>query len=126
VPDGYTYTTLGQSIGTASSIVIGSYIGTGLYGSGNPCSITADRPIKELILLAKADYTYSTYPMTSEMSNMVSSALSETWQTQRGLGYYDGNYGKKSADGKTFYWYGSSADRQDNDSSAIYYYMMIL
>ena len=53
-PDGYTYTALGQ-VGDRTRIVIGSYVGTGTSGQGNPNNIVTGFPVKLLLIAKKSD-----------------------------------------------------------------------
>lgn len=102
--DAYTY--LGQ-LGDKARIEVVSYVGTGTYGSSNPCSITASFPIKVAFMLSafRAGNSYSYYVMVSD-------DLSTSFEKYKGFMINDNSYdnshgysfGKRSDDGKTFQW----------------------
>lgn len=124
---------LGQ-LGDKDRMRIMSYVGTGTYGKSTPCSITADFPIK-LALYVLRMFNNNEYFIIS----MISSELSTEWAIDQGFGLSRKNssalngdsYGKKSEDGKTFYWYfyprGDSArdsHNQLNRIGATYYFLV--
>ena len=99
-----------------------SYVGTGTYGESNPCSITFEF-VPDVVWEAKIPIT-----RTSGFAHMLSSDLTEVYQKSHGFGSIQiGDlYGKKSSDGKTFYWYHNIApDAQNNTSGYTYYYIGI-
>lgn len=112
-----------------------SYSGTGLSGVGNPNSISAEKPIILAAILFYKDDTGRFYSTSNGRSSdndptqfMLASTLTETFVD--GIGFGDpttsgigGNlYGKKSSDGKIFYWYAdSNASNQFNVSGYTYY-----
>lgn len=115
-------------------IATGSYVGTGTYGASNPCSITADFPIKILIVLG---YLFSSTERqyVSGFSWLTPIMIAENLSNE-----FDGSgitvdarsipsnlsYGMKSADGKTFSWYNpTSAYYQANDTGTTFDYLII-
>ena len=55
---------------------------------------------------------------------MVADRLTTNYVQGEGFGYNAySSYGKKSLDGKTFYWYSSYDGSQCNDSEYVYYYI---
>lgn len=54
VPDGYTYTALGQ-LGARVQIATGSYVGTGTYGASNPNTLTFEFEPKVFIFFGATD-----------------------------------------------------------------------
>lgn len=132
VPDGYTYTPLGQ-VGNKVRIETGSYTGTGTYGSSNPNILTFDFEPKLLIVIGYFDdsgnYTAISSLTNNAPRNMISSdILSTAYVYGAGLGLYDSGvpYGKKSSDGRTIYWYhGVSAKGQLNISGYTYIHIAI-
>lgn len=140
IDDGYTYTALGQ-IGNKVQIATGSYTGTGTYGASNPNSLTFDFAPK-VIMAVCARYTnsgsnfpngYSYAPFFAETNqhNVVhmDALTSDAYGWRAGLGQTNSSkypYGKKSADGKTLYWYHEGgAGYQYNTSGYTYYYIAI-
>lgn len=125
-----------------AKIQTGSYVGTGTYGANNPCSLTFDFvPYVIMILggITTSASDYSIYIGKKDNSYygqnaIILSEVTTSYQQYKGLGivgYYStaGSnycYGKKSVDGKTYYWY-SNADKitQYNDTKITYWYMAI-
>ena len=120
----------GQGI---AKIATGSYVGTGTYGVDHPCSITFPfSPVLVQIVAHKSGSSYSVYPwgMTSTGSNGSKTLtffpeLTTEYAPSRGFGYDE--YGKKSADGKTVYWYTASTGpaRQLNDEGMLFLWIAI-
>lgn len=87
--------------------------GTGTYGSENPSSITFNIVPKVIIRVG----SYQSQIIAAD--NFTTAYVS-------GVGFsiesgYAGTYGKKSSNGKTFYWYNTnSASRQINTSGTTY------
>ena len=121
-------------VGNVPNVKIYSYIGTGKYGSSNPCSLTFDFVPKVAIMLGyKSPYGVIT-TLSNKDYNVVNVMLYDNLTTSydstvRVNGFSatgDGHYGKKSADGKTWYWYnGTSAYYQLNDSGYTFYVLAI-
>lgn len=118
-------------------ISTGSYVGTGTYGSANPCSLTFDFEPTLLWIYAYQNGA-DIYDTLSKETNFdwcnvipVQVVSSDKYLYHNGLGYFSttdnaDRYGKKSTDGKTYYWYNtSSTERQFNISSFVYYYIAI-
>lgn len=105
-----------------------SYVGTGTYGADNPNEITFDFVPKIVAMVANSD-AYGNYNQTLGKDNSITILYTEciktTFSKYQGFsGYYtQGNsYGKKSEDGKTFYWYSiKNAEEQFNSSGATFY-----
>lgn len=120
-------------------IATGSYAGTGTYGSENPNSITAPFPIKILTILGRIEPNGDPSPIFGSYSSvstgdrvqtvMVSDLLTTDYKSEVGFVLNDRSrdcYGKKSTDGKTFYWYASgSVVNQYNDLSNTFYWLAI-
>lgn len=137
IPANTTITYLGQ-LGGGARIEVGSYVGTGTYGSSNPCSVSASFPIKQLIVFGKVyagtgKYFPIYYDSNKSSYSMHDILLTTSFASRRGIykgtSSYDLDYsfGKKSADGKTFSWYssGNDASFQLNESAVTYYYIAI-
>lgn len=130
--DGTFYQYLGipfQNAVTAPKIATGSYTGTGTYGASNPTSLTFD--FAPQIVWLYGYVAFSTFnPTNSSAANynvMSASVLTESYIEGAGFGLSSGTrpYGKKSSDGKTFAWYGSSDQNQFNYANYVYYYIAI-
>lgn len=130
--DGMTYKYLGipfDNAVTAPKIAVGSYVGTGTYGSSNPNSLTFDfSPMLLMIRNSqnKANPTFFSY-----------SGKQPTWVNENGGGYatvtFSGNTVQWYSD-KNDSWYGdgsssavgnSDSKRQLNISNVIYHYIAI-
>lgn len=112
-------------------IATGSYKGTGAYGSGNPNTLTFPFEPKVVFLLNRKNssgiYTsfFATYLNSTPCVNM--EAITTEYGTDIGFGHGEaGNrYGKKSADGKTLYWYTTDSAKQANTAGSTYYWLAI-
>lgn len=134
IDDGYTYIALGQ-LGDKVRIATGSYTGTGTYGASNPNSLTFDFAPKMVIIpMIRVIGSYISFnPIISKDNNcawIMMDALTTKYTQYIG---FDGNagsnsyrYAKKSADGKTIYWYNTQNQHcQTNDTSYTVYYVAI-
>lgn len=137
-PAGTTIEYLGV-LGEKSQVQVISYVGTGTYGEANPCSVTANFPIKALFSLGYGG-TFGFDPPYTSVKNgpwgdkktgiMISEFLTTTFVEHMGfIGSTDTSiiFGKKSEDGKTFYWYtpGESSAGQLNSSGYSYYFLAL-
>ena len=89
-----------------AQVQVVTYVGTGRYGADNPCSITFQFAPKVIFFVAEFNTTLWTSPYTGNHS-LPASAFSLSYSTQA---YFDNGgsgkrYGKRSSDGKTFFWY---------------------
>ena len=109
-------------LGTKAKIQTGSYVGTGTYGAGNPCSLTFDfMPIFVFIQRTKMS-TGATYGYYASMVRPSKQAMSI-----RSLGgnvSYDGimylTWGNNSLS-----WYGNRASEALNENNYNYYWVCI-
>lgn len=135
IPANTTITYLGQ-LGGGARIEVGSYVGTGTYGSSNPNSLTFGFKPKIVELLFRTSTNVGggdlkNEDLTGEGFNrsqnfMVADRLTAEYAQGEGFGYSrSSSHGKKSPDGKTFYWYSSNAENQCNSSKYVYYYIAI-
>ena len=119
----------------ATRIETGTYVGTGMYGADNPNSLTFDFVPKAVFIIGceKSDGTKSVYfgsDVDSFNCAMYYDLLTTEYKENVGFGRnFNSNYryGKRSIDGKTFYWYATypsspSADYQLNVAGTTYYY----
>ena len=107
--DGVTTINLGQ-LGDKARIEVGSYVGTGKYGSSNKNSLTFPFVPKMLILstVTNADYVTIAYRGQTEVNTKSSSNASFVWS------------------GNVVSWYnGSNTDYQLNTSGVTYNYIAI-
>ena len=118
--------TLTNTVGGKTSTQVVSYVGTGTFGSGNPCSITAGFPIKSATVLGMLNQKTGDFYNVKESSNgsalsIVTSLLSGAYTGGLGFNQNMGqdSYGKISSDMKTYSWYSvANATYQLNDANA--------
>ena len=121
---------------TKAKIVTGSYTGTGKSGSSNPNSLTFDSVPKMVLMLGYKTSSTIKFLTGWESSNttdryhaMFPEMLTTSYVENVGFGqiWNSSLYGKRSADGKTIYWYNTSSDAfyQYNSSSVTFYYAAI-
>ena len=118
IPAGITIEYLGV-LGDKIRMQIVSYIGTGTSGEANACSVTASFPIEVLFFLGYTGTIYSDPDATGivngywgdrETGVMFGKYLTTTFAERMAFNGNNGmSLGKKSADGKTFYWYNRTA-----------------
>lgn len=130
--DGYEYEYLGIPFDNAvngAKIETGSYVGTGTYGASNPSQITFSfAPSWIIMLYVDGRYPHrlhlTDYGATSFLPMDALTTNYENTQSPSVQGYSaDTTYAKKSADGKTFYWYNtnSAGSQLNNVNDKIYY-----
>lgn len=136
IPAGTTIEYLGK-LGDKARVQVVSYVGTGTYGESNPCSISVDFPMKAIVFFARISTINGNkralpYFSDTRYANDVSSVLVEqvpkTYSQFLGLGnnYYGKNFGKRSEDRKSYYWYNiDSSDNQGNLANSTYYFLVI-
>lgn len=124
--------------GGGAKIATGSYVGTGTYGSSNPCSLTFD--FEPLVVWIYAYGNSSNFSNTHDSKYgtakviIPTSVLTTSWAYGKSFlapGASVTPWGKKSADGKTITWCsggmspdsGGNAEAQFNSSSYTYYYI---
>ncbi len=113
---------------------VGSYVGNNKSGIDNPNSLTFSFAPSMVCLLFRTsigagtnsikeeDLTSSGYNKSQKF--MVADRLTTDYRQGEGFGYNSYSvYGKKSADGKTFYWYSTNPSDQCNSSDKVYYYI---
>lgn len=95
----------------------GKYNGTDSYGKNNPKSITF--PFKPILFIGPHSYDVkrSTVIFCDEIP--ADNYATSYWFENAQVGM------KKSADGKTIYWFGNSPSSQCNVSGSVYYYAAI-
>ena len=117
---------LGDNMGSAR-IATGSYVGTGTYGSANPCSLTFDFPPQILMMFEASGIRYyiSTTASTSHSDYIfILTGVGEEYVSLYSSGDYYFNM-KKSSDGKTLYFTGGRDYQQCNKKGVTYRYMAI-
>lgn len=126
------------SAGGVARIEMGSYTGTGTWGSSNPTSLTFSF-VPKVVFLLECDGAF--IPESDDYKKrwaMLGDSLTTEYAQYRGFGYNDSissssgfTHGKKSTDGKTFYWYftigktGDHSKYQFNTSGVVYRYLAI-
>lgn len=133
IPAGTTIEYLGV-LGEKSKIQVLSYVGTGTSGEANACSVTASFPIEVLFFLGYTGTIYSDPDATGivngywgdrETGVMFGKYLTTTFAERMAFNGNNGmSLGKKSADGKTFYWYNRTA--VVTNASGLSYYFLAL
>lgn len=134
-PAGTTIEYLGK-LGDKARVQVVSYVGTGTYGSDHPNSVTANFPIKLLAVQTisikgnNGNFVDKNGYETKYSPFMIGDILSTQYTYGSGCGYkpdsFTNSYGKKSEDGKTFYWYTSAASPRYQFNDAGYTYTVLL
>lgn len=130
--DGLTYTYLGipfDNAVTVPKVAVGSYLGTGTFGSGNPCSLTFDFAPKIVIITGQSS---GLYPKDGYWS---SNCFIWTYGQTTVYKYASNttSYITCSLSGNTLSWYHGSQSIDDNKrasgqcnvSGEIYLYLVI-
>lgn len=145
IVSGYEYEYIGIPYKNFTSppiqVAYGKYTGTGTWGESSPNKLTFSFAPKVVFMVQyfnSASGVYGPIYSSQKASNavMVADTLTESFQSGNGfyeLGYINDearySYGKKSKDGKTFYWYFSyDKDRsssQLNSKGDVYYWVAI-
>lgn len=121
--------TLTNTVGGKTSTQVVSYVGTGTFGAGNPCSITAGFPIKSATVLGMLIRRTGKFYNVQESSNgsalsVVTSLLSGAYTNGLGFNQDMGqdSYGKISSNRKTYSWYSvANATYQLNEANIQYF-----
>ena len=134
IPAGTTIEYLGK-LGDKARVQVVSYVGTGTYGSSNPCSLTFDFAPKVVMFLYMQNFIGGYYSrfmhdatsyFTSDRDNVISNTLSTEYKQKEGFGYVSpAQHGKISEDKRTIYWYNNNPDNQANSQGWTYYYLGI-
>ena len=125
-----------SQLSSVGKCATGSYVGTGLYGASSPNSLEFTFVPKTVEILGYS-YEYegkTRFKLAYQNSYSYPLLIGERLGTEyaEGTGFYDGagysdaysnpGYAKKSADGKTIFWYSGDANMQFNNSGYTYYY----
>lgn len=122
-----------KNVSNRAIIASGSYVGTGTNGYNNPNSLTFDFAPKMVFMTALQSSVGSPSPLFGYSDPeyyhyvMCGDALSTEYASVGfGTAAWPDYHGRKSEDGKTFYWYvETNASAQLNAAGAIYYYVAI-
>ena len=145
IVSGYEYEYIGIPYKNFTSppiqVAYGKYTGTGTWGESSPNKLTFSFTPKVVFVVQyfnSASGVYGPIYSSQKASNavMVADTLTESFQSGNGfyeLGYINDearySYGKKSKDGKTFYWYFSydkdRSNSQLNSKGDVYYWVAI-
>lgn len=125
----YTIEYLG-CLGDKARVQVVSYVGTGTYGSSNPCSLTFDFPPKVVMFLrgykkGSTQFGHLTASHSDDNKVVTPESLATTYTRYNGFGGPFGSYAKKSEDGKTIFWYNEQPSTQGNDTGYTYYFLAI-
>ena len=126
----YTIEYLGK-LGDKARVQVVSYVGTGTYGSSNPCSLTFDFAPKVVMFLrgykkssTQFNYLYGSYGSDSLV--ITTADLLEEFSVYNGFGRYSSAYAKKDSTGRTISWYSyESANSQANATGCTHYFLAI-
>ena len=130
IVDNYEYKYLGIPFNNAVNAVkieTGSYMGTGTYGSSNPCSLTFDfSPI--LVYIVRKDISGNGY--VDAMAKFYSICMDETYPgNSNNSNYYyqsvSANGGEAKLANNTLTWYASKAVNQMNALDSRYEYRYV-
>lgn len=121
IPAGTTIEYLGK-LGDKARVQVVSYVGTGTYGESNPVNITANFKMK---FLAIYNMNQNANPpgTTNAPHAFIVEKMETTYRNYWGYELVGGSYGKRSVDGKTVSFYGTSSGAQANVSG--YWYLAI-
>lgn len=129
IPANTVITYLGQLGEPGARIEVGSYVGTGTYGSSNPNSLTASFPIKIAII---GNYKSGSTDVSATAIFLPMGCATTFNKHGYFFSDYDSamqdqyKYSKISKDGKTLYWYESRyAKEQLNVAARTYFYVLI-
>lgn len=130
IPAGTTIEYLGK-LGDKARVQVVSYVGTGTYGSSNPCSLAFDFAPKVVMFLrgykessTQFNYLYGSYGSDSLV--IISADLSNIFTVYNGFGQYNSAYAKKDLSGRTITWYSNEdSNSQANASGVTHYFLAI-
>lgn len=145
IVSGYEYEYIGIPYKNFTSppiqVAYGKYTGTGTWGESSPNKLTFSFAPKVVFIVQYFNSASGVYcPIYASQNKinavMVADTLTESFQSGNGfyeLGYIHDearySYGKKSKDGKTFYWYFSyhedRSSSQLNSEGDVYYWVAI-
>lgn len=129
IPANTTIENLG-CLGDKARVQVVSYVGTGTYGSSNPCNLTFDFPPKVVMFLrgykkGSTQFGHLTASHSDDNKVVTPESLTTTYTRYNGFGGPFGSYAKKSEDGKTIFWYNEQPSTQGNDTGYTYYFLAI-
>lgn len=130
IPSGTTIEYLGK-LGDKAMVQVVSYIGTGTYGSSNPCSLTFDFAPKVVMFLrgykessTQFNYLYGSYGSDSLV--IISADLSNIFAVYNGFGRYNSAYAKKDLSGRTITWYSNEGSNSQANASGVTHYFLAI
>lgn len=137
IDDGYTYNALGR-LGEKVRISIGSYRGTSVFGESNPNILSFSFAPKFVWIYAvrqsngetiAVNNSYGSSSTTYAHGFLIPELLKTYYQNSVApftSGEGNKGYAKKSADGKTFYWYHTETEaHQLNINQYTYFYIAL-
>lgn len=126
----YTIEYLGK-LGDKARVQVVSYIGTGTYGSSNPCSLTFDFAPKVVMFLrgykessTQFNYLYGSYGSDSLV--IISADLSNIFAVYNGFGRYNSAYAKKDLSGRTITWYSNEGSNSQANAFGVTHYFLAI
>lgn len=119
-----------SQLSSVGKCATGSYVGTGLYGASSPNSLEftfVPKTVEILAYFSSSAVIPTLADKNGRVALMICDRLGEEYSD--GTGLFNGSpsdanmmRGKRSADGKTVYWYTNDAGTQFNQSGYTYYY----
>ena len=111
-------------------VSITSYVGTGAYGVGSPCTVSSPFPIKVAILIGNiySGKFHDTFGSEQYNITVLPSLLTTSYTQNFGFFSYEStqSFAKKSPDGKSISWYNTgNAALQSNVSGSTYYVLFL-
>ncbi len=125
---------LKTAVAEKADVVIGSYVGTGGYGSSRPSSLTFPSPVEFLWIYAirYGDGSIGSTLYRGMTTLPTLTLLMNTWRTTRGFDLINHSLtsaaaARRTNSGKTVEWYNSNSDSsQGSISGYTYYYLAVL
>lgn len=119
-----------SQLSSVGKCATGSYVGTGLYGASSPNSLEftfVPKTVEILAYFSSSAVIPTLADKNGRVALMICDRLGEEYSD--GTGLFNGSpsdanmmRGKRSADGKTVYWYTNDAGTQFNQGGYTYYY----
>lgn len=105
-----------------AKIATGSYVGTGTYGEGSPCTLSFDFAPKFIVLKGGT----STIPVFFVIESWTEEYTNRAYNNGASDSYTDWSWGKTSNEGRTIHWYSEKlASVQLNELNKTYHYVAI-
>ena len=111
-------------------VSITSYVGTGAYGVGSPCTVSSPFPIKVAILIGNiySGKFHDTFGSEQYNITVLPSLLTTSYTQNFGFFSYEStqSFAKKSPDGKSISWYNTGRETLQFNMEGLTYYVLFL